>query len=155
MKLHQPPDIASQYFDNRSSRQLLDLAKDITIAYRTELKDTQQLQNAPIAWPRAPVIFARNWEPGYREILRELCQPTRVSNGIFYCWMIRWSFCYDVAKLSLGRSALLDAAFERAIIPFTAETLKRDQSAGIRPPHLAPFHPRADAAHRGDKFKAG
>lgn len=59
---HQLPDIASQYFgQSLSSRQLLDLAKDITIAYRTELKDTQQLQNAPIALPRAPVIFVCNW----------------------------------------------------------------------------------------------
>ncbi len=42
---HQLPDIASQYFgQSLSSRQLLDPAKDITIAYRTELKDTQQLQ---------------------------------------------------------------------------------------------------------------
>ncbi len=42
---HQLPDIASQYFgQSLSSRQLQDLAKDITIAYRTELKDTQQLQ---------------------------------------------------------------------------------------------------------------
>lgn len=41
---HQLPDIASQYFgQSLSSRQLLD-GKDITIAYRTELKDTQQLQ---------------------------------------------------------------------------------------------------------------
>ncbi len=59
---HQLPDIASQYFgQSLSSRQLLDLAKDITIAYRTELKDTQQLQNAPIALPRAPRIFVCNW----------------------------------------------------------------------------------------------
>jgi ATP-dependent DNA helicase DinG len=36
---HQLPDIASQYFgQSLSSRQLLDLAKDFTIAYRTELK---------------------------------------------------------------------------------------------------------------------
>ncbi len=42
---HQLPDIASQYFgQSLSSRQLQDLAKDFTIAYRTELKDTQQLQ---------------------------------------------------------------------------------------------------------------
>lgn len=51
---HQLPDIASQYFgQSLSSRQLLDLAKDITIAYRTELKDTQQLQNAPTARRKA------------------------------------------------------------------------------------------------------
>lgn len=58
---HQLPDIASQYFgQSLSSRQLLDLAKDITIAYRTELKDTQQLQSAPTALPRARRIFACN-----------------------------------------------------------------------------------------------
>ena len=35
---HQLPDIASQYFgQSLSSRQLLDLSKDITIAYRSEL----------------------------------------------------------------------------------------------------------------------
>ncbi len=57
---HQLPDIASQYFgQSLSSRQLLD-GKDITIAYRTELKDTQQLQSAPTALPRARRIFACN-----------------------------------------------------------------------------------------------
>ncbi len=62
---HQLPDIASQYFgQSLSSRQLLDLAKDITIAYRTELKDTQQLQNAPTAWRKARRISACSWETG-------------------------------------------------------------------------------------------
>ncbi len=59
---HQLPDIASQYFgQSLSSRQLLDLAKDITIAYRTELKDTQQLQNAPIVWRKARRISVCSW----------------------------------------------------------------------------------------------
>ena len=45
---HQIPDIASQYFGQQlTSRQLLDLAKDITIAYRTEVRDAAQLQKAP------------------------------------------------------------------------------------------------------------
>lgn len=58
---HQLPDIASQYFgQSLSSRQLLDLAKDITIAYRTELKDTQQLQSARTVLPRVRRIFACN-----------------------------------------------------------------------------------------------
>ena len=44
---HQLPDIASQYFGQQiSSRQLQDLAKDIIIAYRTEVRDVQQLQKS-------------------------------------------------------------------------------------------------------------
>ncbi len=44
---HQLPDIASQYFGQQlSSRQLADLAKDIIIAYRTEVRDVQQLQKS-------------------------------------------------------------------------------------------------------------
>lgn len=59
---HQLPDIASQYFRTIALQpSVAGFSKDITIAYRTELKDTQQLQNAPIALPRAPVIFVCNW----------------------------------------------------------------------------------------------
>ncbi len=38
------PTLPASILVSHSSRQLLDSAKDITIAYRTELKDTQQLQ---------------------------------------------------------------------------------------------------------------
>lgn len=59
---HQLPDIASQYFgQSLSSRQLLDLAKDITIAYRTELKDTQQLQKCADRLAQSARIFACSW----------------------------------------------------------------------------------------------
>lgn len=58
---HQLPDIASQYFgQSLSSRQLLDLAKDITIAYRTELKILSSYKSAPTALPRARRIFVCN-----------------------------------------------------------------------------------------------
>ncbi|MCK8218596.1 ATP-dependent helicase, partial [Erwinia amylovora] len=41
---HLVPDIASQYLGQQlSSSQLLDLAKDISLAYRTEIRDSQQL----------------------------------------------------------------------------------------------------------------
>lgn len=44
---HQIPDIASQYFGQQlTSRQLMDLAKDIIIAYRTEVRDSAQLQKS-------------------------------------------------------------------------------------------------------------
>lgn len=58
---HQLPDIASQYFgQSLSSRQLLDLAKDITIAYRTELKTLNSYKSAPTALLRVRRIFACN-----------------------------------------------------------------------------------------------
>ncbi len=42
---HQLPDIASQYFGQQlSSRQLMDLSRDIIMAYRTEVRDQAQLQ---------------------------------------------------------------------------------------------------------------
>ncbi|MDU3066498.1 MAG: ATP-dependent DNA helicase [Escherichia coli] len=65
---HQLPDIASQYFgQSLSSRQLLDLAKDITIAYRTELKDTQQLQKCADRLAQSAQDFRLQLgETGYR-----------------------------------------------------------------------------------------
>jgi ATP-dependent DNA helicase DinG len=95
---HQLPDIASQYFgQSLSSRQLLDLAKDITIAYRTELKDTQQLQNAPTAWPRARRISACSWGPGYRGNLRELLADSNIQRALLLL-DDALELCYDVAN---------------------------------------------------------
>lgn len=55
---HQIPDIVSQYFGQSiSSRQLLDLAQDIFIAYRTEVRDVQKLKSAD-SLPSARRIFA-------------------------------------------------------------------------------------------------
>ncbi|TKT98185.1 ATP-dependent DNA helicase, partial [Citrobacter sp. TBCS-15] len=114
---HQLPDIASQYFgQSLSSRQLLDLAKDITIAYRTELKDTQQLQKCADRLAQSAQDFRLQLgEPGYRGNLRELLADQRVQRA-FLLLDDTLELCYDVAKLSLGRSALLDAAFERATL---------------------------------------
>ena len=113
---HQLPDIASQYFgQSLSSRQLLDPAKDITIAYRTELKDTQQLQSAPIALHKALRTSACNL---VSRAIAETCgtagRPARTARVLLLDDTLE--LCYDVAKLSLGRSALLDAAFERATL---------------------------------------
>ncbi len=114
---HQLPDIASQYFgQSLSSRQLLDLAKDITIAYRTELKDTQQLQKCADRLAQSAQDFRLQLgEPGYRGNLRELLADSRIQRA-FLLLDDTLELCYDVAKLSLGRSALLDAAFERATL---------------------------------------
>ena len=90
---HQLPDIASQYFgQSLSSRQLLDLAKDITIAYRTELKDTQQLQKCADRLAQSAQDFRLQLgEPGYRGNLRELLANPQIQRA-FYCSMTLWNF---------------------------------------------------------------
>lgn len=54
-------------------------------------------------------------EPGYRGNLRELLANPQIQRA-FLLLDDTTELCYDVAKLSLGRSALLDAAFERATL---------------------------------------
>ncbi|MGP3593296.1 ATP-dependent DNA helicase [Vagococcus sp. WN89Y] len=114
---HQLPDIASQYFgQSLSSRQLQDLAKDFTIAYRTELKDTAQLQKCADRLAQSAQDFRLQLgEPGYRGNLRELLANAHIQRALLLL-DDALELCYDVAKLSLGRSALLDAAFERATL---------------------------------------
>lgn len=112
---HQLPDIASHYFGEQlSSRQLNDLARDIILAYRTEARDIQQLQKSADRLIQATQDFRLALgEPGYRGNLREL-----FANVSIYRKLVllddALELCYDVIKLALGRSALLDAAFERA-----------------------------------------
>ncbi|ELQ6240746.1 ATP-dependent DNA helicase [Cronobacter sakazakii] len=114
---HQLPDIASQYFgQSLSSRQLLDLARDIIIAYRTEVKDTQQLQKCADRLAQSTQDFRLQLgDPGFRGNLRELLADASISRTLLLL-DDALELCYDVAKLSLGRSALLDAAFERATL---------------------------------------
>ncbi|RKQ38177.1 ATP-dependent DNA helicase [Enterobacter sp. R1(2018)] len=114
---HQIPDIASQYFGQSvSSRQLLDLARDISIAYRTEVRDAQQLQKSADRLAQSTQDFRLQLgDPGYRGNLRELLAQPAIQRALLLL-DDALELCYDVAKLSLGRSALLDAAFERAVI---------------------------------------
>lgn len=114
---HQIPDIASQYFGQQlSSRQLMDVAKDIVIAYRTEVRDAAQLQKSADRLTQSTQDFRLALgEPGYRGNLRDvLAQPALQRSLVLLDDALE--LCYDVAKLSLGRSALLDAAFERATL---------------------------------------
>lgn len=112
---HQIPDIASQYFGKQlTSRQLLDLAKDITIAYRTEVRDSAQLQKSADRLSQSTQDFRLALgEPGFRGNLREVLAQHNVQRALLLL-DDALELCYDVVKLSLGRSALLDAAFERA-----------------------------------------
>ncbi|MBF8999909.1 MULTISPECIES: ATP-dependent DNA helicase [Vibrio] len=112
---HQLPDIASQYFgQSLSSRQIQDLAKDIEIGYRTEAKDMRQLQKIAAKLHQSAMdLRIVLGDSGYRGNWREaMASPSiqreveRLQEGI--------DFAIEVLKLALGRSQLLDTAFERA-----------------------------------------
>ncbi|MCK8272464.1 ATP-dependent helicase, partial [Erwinia amylovora] len=81
---HQVPDIASQYFGQQlSSRQLLDLAKDITLAYRTEIRDSQQLQKAADRLARSAQDFRLSLgDPGFRGNLRYLLRDANIQRAL-------------------------------------------------------------------------
>ncbi|MGV3344396.1 ATP-dependent DNA helicase [Enterobacteriaceae bacterium LUAb1] len=114
---HQLPDIAGHYFGQHlSSRQLLDLARDIMIAYRTEVRDVQQLQKAADRLSQSAQDFRLALgEPGFRGNLRDLLHDKPVLRALTLL-DDALELCYDVTKISLGRSALLDATFERATV---------------------------------------
>jgi len=113
---HQLPDIASQYFGQQLSSRQFDLAKDIITAYRTEVRDAQQLQKSADRLAQCAQDFRLSLgDPGYRGNLRELLSDNNILR-MFTLLDDALELCYDVIKLSLGRSALLDAAFERAAL---------------------------------------
>ncbi|ACR68799.1 ATP-dependent DNA helicase [Edwardsiella ictaluri] len=114
---HQVPDIASQYFGQQlSSRQLLDLARDMIMAYRTELRDVAQLQkSADLLTQRSLDLRIVLGDPGFRGNLRDILAQAEVRRSLVLV-DDALELCYDVMKMSLGRSALLDAAFERATL---------------------------------------
>ncbi|HGJ5856972.1 ATP-dependent DNA helicase [Arsenophonus nasoniae] len=111
---HQIPDIASQYFGQQlSSRQLFDLARDIILVYRTEIRDQIQLQKCADSISQATLDFRLMLgENGFRGDLQQLLNQQSVSSALQRL-EDALEFSYEVIKLSLGRSAALDAIFDR------------------------------------------
>lgn len=114
---HQIPDIASQYFGQQlSSRQLLDLARDMVITYRTELKDQVQLQKSADRLTQSTLDFRINLgENSFRGNLRDLLKQSVVQRALTLL-DDALELCYEVIKTSLGRSQSLDSIFERVTI---------------------------------------
>ncbi|MCG9581981.1 ATP-dependent DNA helicase [Vibrio tubiashii] len=112
---HQLPDIASQYFgQSLSSRQIQELCKDIEIAYRTEAKDMRQLQKAgEKLYQTAMDLRIVLGEPGFRGNWREAVTSPSIGRELRRL-EDALDFVVEVVKLALGRSQLLDSAFERA-----------------------------------------
>ncbi|GLT19793.1 ATP-dependent helicase [Vibrio zhanjiangensis] len=112
---HQLPDIASQYFgQSLSSRQIQELSKDIEIGYRTEAKDMRQLQKVgEKLMQNAMDLRIALGEPGYRGNWREAISSPPIARELERL-RDTLEFCLEVLKLALGRSQLLDTAYERA-----------------------------------------
>lgn len=113
---HQIPEIASEYFGEAiSTRQLSEISKEITLLYRTVMKDAEQLERASekvrmlandlrLLFPNTPQ--KGNWLHAIRrdEVAE---QVSRVESAI--------GVLYDVFKLHLGRDKDLDNLFERVV----------------------------------------
>lgn len=112
---HQLPDIASEYFGQSvSSHQIHDLAKDIEIAYRTEAKDMRQLQKVGDKLMQSAMdMRIVLGEPGFRGNWREALQSGSIKRELLRL-TDSLELAIDVLKIALGRSQLLDTAFERA-----------------------------------------
>ncbi|EKO3926253.1 ATP-dependent DNA helicase [Vibrio metschnikovii] len=112
---HQLPDIASQYFGQSvSSRQIQDLAKDIEIGYRTEAKDMRQLQKVGDKLQQTAMdLRVLLGDSGFRGNWREALAVASIAQQVERL-QESLTFAIDVLKLALGRSQLLDTAFERA-----------------------------------------
>ena len=126
---HQLPDIASQYFGQAlSSRQLQELAKDIYIAYRTELRDTKQLEKVAERLSQATSdLRLVLGDPGFRGNWRDIAKMPSVARELVRLFDAL-SLAKDVLKLSLNRSQLLDAAFERTVL-FSAKLARLNETS--------------------------
>lgn len=113
---HQIPDIASDYFgESLSTRQLHDLAKDVTLIYRTVLKDAEQLDKAAdkcrmiasdlrLLFPENPQ--RGNWAEALdRDEVRAEVGKLAESLGVLH----------EVCKLHIGRDKDLDNLYERIV----------------------------------------
>ncbi|MBL4829560.1 MAG: ATP-dependent DNA helicase [Aliivibrio sp.] len=114
---HQLPDIASHYFgQSLSSRQLIDLAKDIEIGYRTEARDMRQLQKIANRLSQSAMdLRIVLGDPGFRGNWRDALKSEPIKRELLRL-KDALELVYDVLKLALGRSQLLDTAFDRAAL---------------------------------------
>lgn len=113
---HQVPDIASQYFsESMSSKQLTDLAQDMRLLYKTELKDLKQLDQVAAQLEKGGLDlrlrFAREPERGNWRTARG---QASVAGD---CERLAGTLdrAYAIVKASLGRNKVLDQCYERLV----------------------------------------
>lgn len=111
---HQLPDLACHYFGQQlTSRQLFDLAKEISLTYRTEVKDMSQLQQCADKLQKCMqdlrLVINQQASKGN---LRFLFNQEPVKKEIAYLFDTL-NFCHEVLLLAVGRSSALDNCFDR------------------------------------------
>ncbi len=113
---HQLPEIAGQYFgQSQSSKQVLELARDLRLAQKVEAKDMAQLGKAADQLERhAQDLRLTFGHDSSRGQLRPMLARAEVAQA-----MVRLNeslaFTYEVLKLALGRGEQLDHCFERLV----------------------------------------
>ena len=111
---HQLPDLACHYFGQQlSSRQLFDLAKEINLCYRTEVRDLSQLQQCADKLQKSIqdlriVINQQNSKGNLGYLFN---QPSVKQELSFLCDTL--NFCHEVLLLASGLSSTLDNCFDR------------------------------------------
>jgi ATP-dependent DNA helicase DinG len=111
---HQLPDLACHYFGQQlTSRQLFDLAKEINLCYRTEIKDMSQLQQCADKLQKCTqdlrIVISQQSPKGN---LRFLFNQLAVKKELSYL-SDALDFCHEVLRLAVGRSSALDNCLER------------------------------------------
>lgn len=111
---HQLPDIASQYFgQSLTSRQLFDLAKDIQIIYRTEIRDMKQLGTASDKLQKTVQdLRLLLGEGNSKGNLRHIFSQQAVLKGV-EALQDAFQFASEVIQLAEGRSQALASVRER------------------------------------------
>lgn len=113
---HQVPDLACQYFGKQlSSKFLFDLAKEIMLTYRTEIKDEKQLQACSDQLQKVTQdfrisLFNDNSLYG-RGDLRDLFKNQTILSQ-FHHILETLQFCHEVLTKTKGRSKALDKCLD-------------------------------------------
>lgn len=111
---HQLPDLACQYFGQQlSSKQLFDLAKEILLVYRTEVRDVVQLQKCSDKLQKCTQdLRIAIGNVSTKGNMRDLLRHSIIQSEISYL-QESLKFCQEVLELALGRSSTLDNCLER------------------------------------------
>jgi ATP-dependent DNA helicase DinG len=112
---HELTEIANQYFgEHLSTRQLLELGHDVYQQYRTELTDVKQLGLAAekliARCQQFRLLFAYDNERGNWQ---QRCQYQQIRQG-FASLIDDLNFLYQVIKLCVSRTEMIDRCFDRA-----------------------------------------
>lgn len=113
---HQIPDLACQYFGKQlTSKFLFDLAKEILLTYRTEIKDEKQLQVCAEQLQKVTqdfrVLLFDEKQLYARGDLRDLFKNKAILTQL-KAILTTLEFCHEVLTKTKGRSKVLDKCLE-------------------------------------------